>query len=699
MSFQVSPGINVSELDLTAGTSTVSVSDAAFAGPFQWGPALQILNIASEDELVRVFGKPDDTIYTNWFSAAAFLAYSNLLRAVRVVSNTALNATANAAALSGTVIAANGSASIVANAAFVTTGLVVGQSILIGNTSATVNSITNTTAFTITSAWALATNNAATVSAFGLLIKNSDVYDTTYASGATGYGPWSSKYAGELGNTLKVSVASGANAFSSVPANGTVSLTLGSNVVTGTSTAFDTDLLVGDTLVAGSRTYTIATVTNATSAILSTSALASDTLAQGSWSRRWQYSSIFDSAPNTSNFVADRGGSKDELHIVVVDEDGAFTGVPGTVLERFPFLSKAKDVKNLNGEGNYYVDVINRTSKYIYWLAAPATSTTGWGNTDYTVTFGSDVLPQSRSLRGGQTRNSAVVDADIEAGLDLFANKDVVDISLVITGPASATVASYAIQNICELRGDCVAYVSPTFATVVNNAGHEATDIATFRNSLPSSSYGVCDSGWKYLYDKYNDKFRWVPLNGDIAGLSARADTAADPWFSPAGFTRGNIKNVVKLAWNPKQQDRDDIYKIGVNPVVSFPAQGVVLYGDKTLLSRPSAFDRINVRRLFIIIEKTIARLSRAQLFEFNDEFTRSQFRNVVEPYLRDVKARRGVIDYRVICDDSNNPPEVVEENRFVGDIYVKPSRSINFIQLNFVAVRSGVSFQEVTGV
>ena len=232
----------------------------------------------------------------------------------------------------------------------------------------------------------------------------------------------------------------------------------------------------------------------------------------------------------------------------------------------------------------------------------------------------------------------------------------------------------------------------------MNNVGGEVVDITAFRNLLPSSSYGFLDSGWKYTYDKYNDKYRWVPLNGDMAGIFARSDTATDPWYSPAGFNRGNVKNVVKLAWNPTQLDRDDLYKIGVNPVVSFPSSGIVLYGDKTLLSRPSAFDRINVRRLFIILEKTIANLSRTQLFEFNDEFTRSQFRNMVEPFLRDVKSRRGLYDFAVICDETNNTPEVIDENRFVGDIYIKPARSINFIQLNFVAVRNGVSFQEVTG-
>ena len=292
---------------------------------------------------------------------------------------------------------------------------------------------------------------------------------------------------------------------------------------------------------------------------------------------------------------------------------------------------------------------------------------------------------------------------NIETGWDLFADADSQDIGLLVTGPsivdsADATLANYIINNIAEARKDCVAFVSPSSNSVVNHIGSEVDNVLADRNALPSTSYAFMDSSWKYMYDKYNDVYRWVPLNGDTAGLAARTDTTNDPWFSPAGFTRGNIKNVVKLAWNPKQLDRDDLYSKGVNPVVSFPAQGVVLYGDKTLLSRPSAFDRINVRRLFIALEKTIARYAKSQLFEFNDEYTRAAFRNVVEPFLRDVKARRGVTDFLVVCDETNNTPNVIDQNQFVGDIYVKPNRSINYIQLNFVAVRSGVSFQEVIG-
>jgi phage tail sheath protein FI len=341
--------------------------------------------------------------------------------------------------------------------------------------------------------------------------------------------------------------------------------------------------------------------------------------------------------------------------------------------------------------------VLNRQSAYVWWLAHVGT-TSNWGSPAAGLAFGAAVQPYTKSLDGGNDANEAVTAGEVQQAYDLFADADQYDIALLAAGPATMATADYLITNIAEVRKDCVVFVSPLKTSVVNNADNEVDDVIADRNDLTSSSYALMDSGWKYTYDKYNDVYRWVPLNGDMAGLAARTDTTNDPWFSPAGFTRGNVKNVVKLAWNPKQADRDDIYKVGINPVVSFPGQGVLLYGDKTLLSRPSAFDRINVRRLFIALEKTIARYAKSQLFEFNDEYTRSAFRNVVEPYLRDVKARRGITDFLVVCDSTNNTPAVVDANQFVGDIYVKPSRSINFIQLNFVAVRSGVSFQEVVG-
>ncbi|HIF36922.1 MAG TPA: hypothetical protein EYQ70_00635 [Marine Group III euryarchaeote] len=267
----------------------------------------------------------------------------------------------------------------------------------------------------------------------------------------------------------------------------------------------------------------------------------------------------------------------------------------------------------------------------------------------------------------------------------------------MVGGEASATVALQLIA-IAEGRKDVVAFLSPEQSDVVNSEGTEADNVVDFRNSLGSSSYAVLDSGWKYQYDKYNDVYRYVPLNGDTAGVTAATEANRDAWFSPAGFNRGNFRNVIKLPFNPRKSERDTLYKNGVNPVTTFMGSGTVLFGDKTLLAKPSAFDRINVRRLFIIMEKAISRFARAQLFEFNDAFTRAQFVGAVEPFLRNVQGRDGITDFKVVCDDSNNTGDVVDRNEFIGDIYVKPNRSINFIQLNFVAVRSGVAFSEVIG-
>jgi len=290
-------------------------------------------------------------------------------------------------------------------------------------------------------------------------------------------------------------------------------------------------------------------------------------------------------------------------------------------------------------------------------------------------------------------------------GYDLFADASKVDVSMILQGKAVGTsganykeLANYIVDNITSTRKDCIAFISPDKGDVVNNAGSERADSVTFGDALTASSYSVLDSGYKYMYDKYNDAYVWVPLNGDVAGLCARTDTDRDPWWSPAGYSRGQIKNVVKLAFNPPKADRDVLYQADINPVVTFPGKGTVLFGDKTKLGQPSAFDRINVRRLFIVLEKAIATAAEFALFEFNDEFTRSQFKNLVEPFLREVQGRRGIYDFTVVCDDSNNTGEVIDRNEFVGDIYVKPAKSINFIQLNFVAVRTGVEFSEIVG-
>ena len=414
---------------------------------------------------------------------------------------------------------------------------------------------------------------------------------------------------------------------------------------------------------------------------------------------RWEFFNNFDRAPGTSPFAANTAGTNDEAHIVVSDEDGDWTGARNTILERFEKLSKASDAKSPQGQNIYYKDYINEYSNYVKWADHFLSGNIG-SKAKGTSFGGGNGKPENDSFAGGRD-GDLPRDADYITGYDLFKNAEDVDINIVLGAAANQTRALDLINNVAETRKDCVVVISPEEDDVVNNSGYtgkEADDIVAYRNTLPSSSFSIIDSGWKYQYDKYNDVYRYVPLNGDTAGTMARTDQVRDPWYSPAGLNRGRIKNVVKLAFNPRQAQRDLLYKSGINPVVAFPGQGTILFGDKTMLATPSAFDRINVRRLFIVLEKSIAIAARASLFEFNDTFTRLQFRNLIEPFLREVQGRRGITDFKVICDETNNTGEVVDRNEFVGDIFIKPARSINFIQLNFVAVRSGVEFSEVVG-
>jgi hypothetical protein len=412
----------------------------------------------------------------------------------------------------------------------------------------------------------------------------------------------------------------------------------------------------------------------------------------------WTYAAEFDAAPGTSTYAASVNGTADELHIIVIDEDGAISGTRGTVLEKFAFVSKASDAKKSDGTNNYYKNVINARSEWIYWMDhLPAG--TNWGTTAASKTFVTITPASTVSLSGG-TDDFAVTEGEKQSAFALFANAEQYDISLVMLGKASAATAQYVISNICETRLDCIALISPentsTGDVIIGSTSTEITAITTYRDALSSTSYAVLDSGYKYQYDRYNDVYRYVPLNGDVGGLCARTDFTNDPWFSPGGLNRGQIKNVVRLAVTPTKTQRDTLYKKGVNPVVTFPGEGTVLFGDKTLLAKPSAFDRINVRRLFIVMEKAIATAAKFQLFEFNDGFTRAQFKNLVEPFLRDVQGRRGITDFVVKCDESNNTGEVIDRNEFVADIFVKPNRSINFITLNFVAARSAINFSEI---
>lgn len=530
----------------------------------------------------------------------------------------------------------------------------------------------------------------------GFLVKNDDQYEATYSSGINSVGEWVARHPGVIGNSLKVSICPRPDAYQRT-LTGTMTVTANTTTVTGVGTKFATQVAAGDYLVLNSEIRQVSSVTNATSLVLSTKHVAGAAGANTAV-KRWEYFNNVPNGPRTSAFANTAGGFLDELHVVVADEDGLFTGEPGTVLEVWPNLSMASDAIGEDGASTYYKNVINQRSKYIRW-AAHSSGLTNAGTAASGTTYGGTANNNIRkSLIGGKDGGQAS-DADLIRGYNLYAEKNDVDVSFIIAGDASQTLATHLINNVAENRKDCLVCLSPRYADVVNNSGSEANSIVTYRNLLPSTSFAVMDSGWKYMYDKYNDVYRWVPLNGDIAGCMVRTDNERDPWFSPAGQARGQIKNSIKLSYNPsKKTERDLIYKSNVNPVVTSPGRGTMLYGDKTLLNTPSAFDRINVRRLFIVLQKAISRASEAQLFELNDEFTRAQFVNLVEPFLRDVQGRRGIYDFRVVCDSTNNPAVVIDNNEFVGDIYIKPARSINYMTLNFIAARTGVDFNEIIG-
>jgi len=719
MPFQLSPGVNVSEIDLTTIVPSVATTDAAYCGQFQWGPVDEITLVNNQETLVSTFGKPNQNTSAHWFTASNFLDYGNKLHLVRVVS-----AVANTACESPDAAAA----------------------LLIKND----------------------TNYAETA--------GDGPFGTTGTSYAATFGKWAAQFPGNYGNNLKVSVCDSypgqfANAVvldtaNTVAGSKTIALHSNTNFVLGDKITFR-DSTADDIAVTGATQispdqYPAQVVPAATFQIVAFNEglyAASDTNINGNGTgvildkavsttanniaidRKWEFYEYFDQAPGTSTFAEARSSANDEIHIAISDNSGVITGIKGQPLETFANLSKASDAKTDDGSSNYYVNVINQKSKYIRFLNHPTTqfvqegsveaggASRAWGNTAWYGDTPAGVVesfkaftggdgrtdeekawkPDNVTLTGGNNGLTSSASAFI-LGYDMFADPDETDISMVIGGPANGTVASYIIESVAEKRKDCVAFISPERSDVVgeNTLSTKLTAVKEFRlgpdtaksdtiNSK-SSSYGVLDSGWKYQYDKFNDQYVWTPLNADVAGLCVQTDNSRDPWWSPAGLNRGHVKNVVKLAWNPQKAHRDELYKNGINPVVTIKGQGTILYGDKTLLAKPSAFDRINVRRLFIVLEKAIATAAKFTLFEFNDSFTRSQFRNMVEPFLRDVQGRRGIFDFKVVCDETNNTGEVIDRNEFVGDIYIKPARSINFIQLNFVAVRTGVDFSEVVG-
>jgi phage tail sheath protein FI len=640
MAFQVSPGVLVQERDLTRIIPAVSTSVGAFAGEFRKGPLDEIVTVSSEQELVETFGKPDSNNFEDFFSAANFLQYSNALRVVRAQNSSVANAVASGSAF---------------------------------------------------------------------VIKNETDYINNFATGQGSVGEWAARTAGAWGNNLLVSICPSAAAYettvvttlgvAAVAGATSVTVTSGTNIAVGdiinfSTTASTSDYNDGHEYRVTAKSTNVITIVRHPSG---TGGLQRAITNGCNIRRRWRFYDQVAGAPGTSPYATSKGGSNDEIHVIVVDEDGGLTGTANTVLEVYQKLSKASDAKSPQGDTNYYPTVIQTRSKYVYWMDHNSGGS-NWGNTASGTTFTAVSTPTLTSLQSGSD-GSAVTVAQKKTAYEKFLDSETVDVGLIIAGPGDSTHVDNVI-SIAEDRKDAVAFVSPERSDVVNvaNANTQTSNVVGFYNSIRSSSYVVFDSGYKYQYDRYNDVYRFVPLNGDIAGLSARTDLIADSWYSPAGFNRGTIRGAVKLAYNPNKTQRDDLYRNRVNAVVTFPGQGTVLFGDKTGLSAPSAFDRINVRRLFIVLEKAISTASKFQLFEFNDEFTRANFRNIVEPFLREVQGRRGITDFLVVCDETNNTGEVIDRNEFIAEIFVKPARSINFITLQFVATRTGVSFEEVAG-
>jgi hypothetical protein len=518
------------------------------------------------------------------------------------------------------------------------------------------------------------------------------------AAAATGT-YFNAKYPGALGNSIEVSYVTSSSAYSQALANTALILNEGNDdiIPIGTSELtiittedFTSALANGDIIRVGNDDIGYQNLLVDTYEVLvgddiftysinlkNRYSLSATSYSDLTYTRQWGLSYLFSGAPAPGS-----------MHIVVTDRGGAITGVSDTILEVYENVSRSPTAQLSDGSNNYYANVITNRSA---WVSVDESQT---------LNTASDTFGYERLVGGADGSNeSSIPFGRVAEGYDLYRDSAEVDIAFILQGKATtANLPNYIVQNIAERRKDCVAFISPPFNLVVtpSNPQVKLTEILSYRTQVQSSSYWFMDSGYKYRYDKYNDVYRWVPLNGDMAGLAARIE----PWESPAGFKRGIIKNVVKLAFNPNKEQRDQLYGNDINPVVSQVGQGILLFGDKTGLGTAtgSAFTRINVRRLFITVEKAIATIAASFLFDFNDEFTQTQFRNTVEPLLRDIQGRRGIIDFRVISDGTVNTPDVIDRNIFRGNIFIKPARTINFIELTFIATRTGVEFDEIIG-
>ena len=660
----LSPGVEIQERDLTIGSiETVEVNVGAIAGAFSKGPVLKPVRISSEAQLIEQFGEPSEGNATTWWTAASFLQYGGVLDVVRVATS--------------------------------------------GQLTASDDNVT---------------------SPYTLSIPTIEVYESTYAGATANSFKWAARNPGSESNAIKVAVID-KGADVTLTLNGALSVsTIGTQVVTAAASPggsksgyiYDWDSSTNKVSLITSDTWdTTDVVENGVSDL--------NVSATGDWyDSQIAYGGVgWNSVaprPGTSPYVADRGGANDEMHVVVFDSTGSITGTPNTLLEKFTYVSKANDGKTSSGAVNYYPTVIQNKSQYIYWgsheddaydVSANAAITSGpnfagTGNAGATSAttfdlFSSDSSNRSYTFVKGAETLSAT-SGEIITGLNEFVDTETLDIDYLLMGPGDASsktntqAIAAKVLSVCSGRKDAVGFISPYYGDVVGvtSSATQTQNVVDFYSSMQATSFGVFDSGWKYIYDRFADKYRYVPLNGDVAGLCASVTANGTPWFSPAGLNRGAIRGAVKLAFSPTKSERDTLYQRRINPVTSLPGQGIVLFGDKTALASPSAFDRINVRRLFNVIEKTIGNAAKGVLFELNDEFTRSNFKNVVEPFLRGIQAERGITDFLVVCDSSNNTGAIIDANEFKADFYIKPARSINFITLTFIATRTGVSFEEV---
>lgn len=641
MAFSVSPSVIVREVDASQAVPGIATPPAAIAGIFKWGPVNDPILITSENNLVDRFGKPTDTNYETFFTAADYLSYANAIFVAR--------ADDGSETASGTNIVLDGNNDII-------------------------------------------------------------VADSVYSA-------FSAKYPGALGNSIEVAWSTRASFSKEVAVVGDISPNAISNTAINQTIVFNANTVSfefsntesiptinsGDVLVIGNSSVgfqemvvstasltaieeTFGTGNNAITAtvgftqvinFINRYTLAESDLSKLSIVKKWQYGSVFGKLPTASH-----------VHVAVVDKGGLITGTPNTVLEKYENLSTDPYAVTPQGATNYYATVIENMSS---WIAVANSAVIG------TATSQENVYERMANGTDVSNETNATL-SSLAFAWDTFKNTNEIDISFVLQGKGddSGVRANYIVSNLVDSRRDCVAFLSPSKEAVVDEIKTDSkmNNAIAYRNKIQNTSYAFMDSGYKYRYDKYNDQYRYTPLNGDMAGLASRVET----WESPAGYRKGIIKNIVKLAFNPSKPQRDQLYGADVNPVMSQTGRGIVLFGDKTMLGLTSAFDRINVRRLFIAVEKSIATAAESFLFEFNDEFSQVQFKNIVEPFLRDIQGRRGIIDFRVVSNSTVNTPDIIDQNKFRASIFIKPARSINVIELTFVATRTGVEFDEIVG-